>query len=86
MTWVLTAVGMVLVAAVVGSYLVPMLRRSRHTAPVYDHFNCPGCKRRLRFLPRQAGHRGRCPTCKRDLTFPVPAGPAFRRTAMIRGA
>jgi hypothetical protein len=46
--------------------------RSNREEPVY-HFNCPGCRRRLKFLARQAGHRGMCANCKTNLEFPVPA-------------
>lgn len=34
------------------------------------HFNCPGCKRRLGYQPRQAGHTGICPRCGKSLRFP----------------
>ncbi len=37
---------------------------------VYMHFNCPHCKRKLRYQSKQAGHRGECPRCRGALTFP----------------
>ncbi len=80
MTWVVAAIGLMVVAAVVGGYVL-RLRRSRQTVPAYNHFKCTGCKRRLRYLTRQAGHRGRCPTCKRELTFPGVRQPALGRPA-----
>jgi hypothetical protein len=85
MTWVVTAAAFVLVAAVVAGCLHSIRRRSRQKEPAYNHFRCSGCKRRLRYLTRQAGHRGRCPTCKRELTFPNPSGLALARPALSRG-
>ncbi len=38
------------------------------------HFNCPGCKRRLGYRARQAGHKGMCPRCRINLIFPVIPG------------
>jgi hypothetical protein len=86
MSWAVGAVALLLAAAVAGGYLGPRWRRSRQVVPAYDHFRCPGCKRRLRYLAQKAGHRGRCPTCKRDLTFPGRAGPPFARPAVVRHA
>jgi hypothetical protein len=37
----------------------------------YFHFNCPGCKRRLRYKPQQAGRKGACPRCKESFMFPL---------------
>jgi LPXTG-motif cell wall-anchored protein len=37
------------------------------------YFRCPGCKRKLKYLARQAGHKGMCSTCKEQFIFPVPA-------------
>jgi hypothetical protein len=34
------------------------------------HFNCPSCKRRLRYKPKQAGHHGACPRCRESFVFP----------------
>ena len=58
------------VALVAGAYL--LLRRSgrREAAATYYHFRCPGCRRRLRYQSRQAGHRGQCSHCGRAVTFP----------------
>lgn len=44
--------------------------RSGPKEVVYEHFNCPHCKRRLRYQQKQAGHSGQCPRCHRPLTFP----------------
>jgi LPXTG-motif cell wall-anchored protein len=44
-------------------------RRSREDESFY-HFRCPKCKRRLRYLSRQVGHKGRCSNCSGDVVFP----------------
>ena len=36
----------------------------------YYHFRCPHCKRRLRFLAKQVGHKGKCSNCGCDVLFP----------------
>jgi hypothetical protein len=36
------------------------------------YFNCPGCRRKIKYRMRQAGHRGQCSNCKSALTFPDP--------------
>jgi hypothetical protein len=61
---VLAGAGLALAAA----YLFARLRQGGEE-PFY-HFRCPGCRRRLRFRARQAGHAGRCSNCGRDVTFP----------------
>ncbi len=63
-------VGIVLVAA--GVWVVRKRTRAKPEEP-FLHLRCPKCKRRLRYLARQAGHRGLCPTCKGALTFPIAA-------------
>jgi hypothetical protein len=69
--WIAVAVG-VLVLAVGGFLLLRRVRRPKEE-PVL-HFNCPGCRQRLGYRVRQAGHKGQCPRCKRSITFPVAAG------------
>jgi hypothetical protein len=64
-----------LFVALVGAHLVIMLRSHKRGAkeePVC-YFKCPGCKRKLRYPARQAGHVGRCPTCHKHLLFPSTA-------------
>jgi hypothetical protein len=51
--------------------LVLVKRRRRATAAEVHHFRCPGCRRRLRFLARQVGHKGECSHCGQDVTFPL---------------
>ena len=55
--------------AVGGDYR--LMRRKGHlrAAAAYLHFRCPGCRRRLRFLARQAGHSGECSRCGHGLVF-----------------
>jgi hypothetical protein len=46
---------------------------TRHKAPAEEpvyHFRCPGCLRKLRYHPRQVGHRGKCSYCGHLLNFP----------------
>jgi hypothetical protein len=66
MTWILVGVGAFL--AIVG-FVVVRARRGPREEEVW-HFNCPGCGRKLRYRPRQAGHAGKCPRCDRALIFP----------------
>jgi len=74
MTWIVVVIATVMLAALVAQF-APGWRRARVKLPVYVHFRCPCCRRRLRYLPHQAGHRGACPTCHRGLTFPLAARP-----------
>jgi hypothetical protein len=37
--------------------------------PLY--FICPGCRHKLRYQARQAGHRGMCGNCRTELKFPM---------------
>jgi hypothetical protein len=54
----------------VGGYLFLRSRQSGPREIDYKHFQCPHCKQRLRYQPKQAGHSGQCPRCKRSITFP----------------
>jgi hypothetical protein len=42
------------------------------------HFRCPGCKTKLRYYRRQAGHRGMCMNCREKFVFPAPPVGAAR--------
>ena len=66
-TVIVLAVG----AAVLGGGAFMFWRRRGPVEEEVLHFACPGCRRRLRFRPRQSGHKGQCPRCKAELTFPV---------------
>jgi hypothetical protein len=68
--WIAVAVGVLVLA--VGGFLLLRGKRRPVEEPVL-HFNCPGCRRRLGYRARQAGHKGQCPKCKRPITFPVAA-------------
>jgi hypothetical protein len=70
--WIVWIVAILGVLFVCGFFLYRWLKRSGREEPVY-HFSCPGCRRRLKFRARQAGHRGMCSNCKTNLEFPVPA-------------
>lgn len=58
-------------AVLAGGFLLVRRLGRRGADPTFYHFHCPGCRRRLRFQARQAGHTGRCSNCGRDLTFPA---------------
>jgi hypothetical protein len=46
--------------------------RSRPAAEEpYYHFQCPSCKRKLRFRASKAGQPGMCPRCRNPCTFPA---------------
>jgi hypothetical protein len=67
----MAAAGLVALAAAGGGYLLVRRKgRLRAEAAAFLHFRCPGCKRRLRFLARQAGHRGECSHCGHHVVFP----------------
>jgi hypothetical protein len=54
-----------------GGYLLARRRGQRRAeGEAYLHFRCPGCRRRLRFQARQAGHRGECSHCGHNVVFP----------------
>jgi hypothetical protein len=69
--WIAVGVG-VLVLAGIGFVVLRVNRRPKEE-PVL-HFNCPGCRQRLSYRARQAGHKGQCPRCKRAINFPLAAG------------
>jgi MYXO-CTERM domain-containing protein len=46
----------VVAALAAGAYLLLRRRGRRQAAAAFYHFRCPGCRRRLRFHSRQAGH------------------------------
>lgn len=52
-----------------GVLLIFKLRR-KTTEIEYHHFNCSGCKRKLRYRSDQVGNRGKCPRCSKPLIFP----------------
>ena len=64
---VVVSLVVVLVLAV-GGYLF-LHRRPREDDSFY-HFRCARCKRRLRYLARQVGHKGKCSNCGGDVLFP----------------
>jgi LPXTG-motif cell wall-anchored protein len=65
-TWTLI-VGIPLIIAV-GAFLF-FRRRTPRQLPIY-YFRCPGCKRKLKYFARQAGHKGMCSNCKEPFIFP----------------
>jgi hypothetical protein len=64
---VAVAAGVLLTAAAAYVWLTRV--RVPGQQPVF-HFRCPGCLRRLRYQPRQVGHKGKCCYCGSMLTFP----------------
>jgi hypothetical protein len=40
----------------------------------YFHFQCPICKRKLRYRASKAGQPGMCPRCRNACTFPLAPG------------
>ena len=54
----------------IGGYLFVRSRRPAQEEP-YCNFKCPGCGRKLRYRPRQAGNSGMCPRCNKAFTFPA---------------
>jgi DNA-directed RNA polymerase subunit RPC12/RpoP len=63
------------VAAVggIGAYFFLFRSRRPKEEPVY-HYRCAKCKRKMRYLARQANSKGICPQCKQRFVFPaIPA-------------
>ena len=71
-TWILI-IGVPLLLGV-GVFLFLRSRAPKVQELLY--FRCPGCKRRLKYFPRQVGHKGMCSNCKEQFIFPTtaPAG------------
>jgi hypothetical protein len=64
-------VGIPCVFAIIGyAYYRWTQRLVTEEKPLY--FSCPGCRHKLRYRARQAGHRGMCNNCKTKLKFPEP--------------
>lgn len=54
---------------VIGAIVLVMRRRNAAPAePIY--FRCPGCRRKIKYMPKQGGNKGQCSNCKTDLIFP----------------
>jgi hypothetical protein len=71
-------ISLIVILSVAGALVVAgiiMFIRSRKAAAArnepYYHFVCTGCRRKLRYRARQAGHSGMCPRCSRPCTFPA---------------
>jgi hypothetical protein len=69
LTTILLVVIPVLLLAAGGGFVYWWRMRGERQEEVY-HFRCPACKRKLRYVARQVGHRGMCGNCKQPLTFP----------------
>jgi uncharacterized paraquat-inducible protein A len=65
--WVVLVAAVLLLVA--GGYFWLRARPAAKDQRAY-YFNCPGCRQRLRYHARQAGHAGQCPRCRQPLTFP----------------
>jgi DNA-directed RNA polymerase subunit RPC12/RpoP len=57
------------VCLIVGVVLVWWSRRPKGDDSFY-HFRCPKCQRRLRYVARQVGHKGKCSNCSSEVLFP----------------
>jgi hypothetical protein len=64
---VIVSLAVVLVLAVGGYFF--LFRRPGEDDTFY-HFRCAKCKRRLRYLAKQVGHKGKCSNCGGDVLFP----------------
>jgi hypothetical protein len=65
-----------------GGYVL-LRARPRQEEPMH-HFECPFCRRRLRYRGDRAGHKGMCPLCRKHLVFPVMSGAVSARPARGR--
>ena len=53
-------------------------RPAKVQEPIY-HFQCPGCRRKLRYRARQVGNQGMCPRCRQRWVFPPIPVQAVKR-------
>jgi hypothetical protein len=74
---VITLVAIVALLAVAG--VIVYLRNRPAEEEEMLHFNCPSCGRRLRYKPKQAGHKGACPRCRETFMFPGAVNPSKSR-------
>ena len=58
----------VLLALAMGGYF--LMHRPHKDDQEFYNFRCTGCKKKLRYQERQVGHQGRCPSCRKPITFP----------------
>jgi DNA-directed RNA polymerase subunit RPC12/RpoP len=58
----------VVLAVAVGGWLFFRGRKPKEES--FYHFRCVKCKRRLRYLERQVGHKGKCSNCGSEVLFP----------------
>ena len=65
---VITVVAVVVVLLAVGVFL--FLRSLKALVEEYQSFNCPQCRRKLRYKTPQAGKPGACPRCGQRFNFP----------------
>ncbi len=63
-------IGLLGVGAAVGFGVFVYLRGRPKREEAYSHFRCPKCRRRLRYLTRQVGNKGKCSNCGNDVIFP----------------
>jgi DNA-directed RNA polymerase subunit RPC12/RpoP len=60
----------VMAGLIVGGFLI-FGRKKKVEEPAFFYFNCSKCRRRLRYLEKQQGRQGACPTCKTAIIFPA---------------
>jgi DNA-directed RNA polymerase subunit RPC12/RpoP len=68
-TTVMLVILAVAAGLITGVALFVRSRRSREDDSFY-HFRCPQCQRRLRYVARQVGHKGKCSNCSSEVLFP----------------
>ncbi len=63
-----------ILVVLVGSTAGVLAFRSHRPKDGATHFlRCPGCGLKLRYVARQAGHRGMCRNCNEHFVFPSVA-------------
>lgn len=66
-----TVLVIALIAVVgVGVGVFFFLRSRPKPEEAFSHFRCPKCRRRLRYLERQVGRKGKCSNCGGEVIFP----------------
>jgi hypothetical protein len=61
-----------LFAILLGTHVALLIRNRKIAAAPEElyYFQCPKCKRKMRFREKQAGRLGACPLCRRPIVFP----------------
>ena len=67
-TWVIIALSLLVLGS--GGFFYVRARKGKDE-PIH-YLRCPSCKRKLKYLAHQIGHKGMYANCKEKFVFPSP--------------